>query len=179
MTSAAGNQGGQAEQSWSSTGIFVLASIGAAVGLGNLWRFPYVAGSSGGGAFVLVYLLAAFVVAIPLLMVEIATGRRGQKSPPSSLAEVAREMGSTPFWSALGWLGLVALYLVMSFYNVVAGWTGAYFVKALRGDFVGQTVPETAAVFGTFHGSERCDDSLARRLHALGGRLRGARVAWC
>jgi NSS family neurotransmitter:Na+ symporter len=111
---------------WSSRLMFVLAATGSAVGLGNIWRFPYITSENGGGAFVLVYLGCIAIVGLPILFSEIVIGRRGRMSPVNSLKELADDAGATRAWTGLGWLGIVAGFLVLSFYSVVAGWTLAY-----------------------------------------------------
>lgn len=111
---------------WSSRLMFVLAATGSAVGLGNIWRFPYITSENGGGAFVLVYLACIAAVGLPILFAEIVVGRRGRMSPINSIKELAADAGATRAWVGLGWLGVVAGFLVLSFYSVVAGWTLAY-----------------------------------------------------
>ena len=111
---------------WSSRLMFVLAATGSAVGLGNIWRFPYITSENGGGAFVLVYLGCIAIVGLPILFSEIVIGRRGRMSPVNSLRELADDAGATRAWTGLGWLGIIAGFLVLSFYSVVAGWTLAY-----------------------------------------------------
>jgi NSS family neurotransmitter:Na+ symporter len=106
--------------------MFVLAATGSAVGLGNIWRFPYITSENGGGAFVLVYLGCIAIVGLPILFSEIVIGRRGRMSPVNSLKELADDAGATRAWTGLGWLGIIAGFLVLSFYSVVAGWTLAY-----------------------------------------------------
>lgn len=119
---------------WSSRLAFVLAATGSAVGLGNIWRFPYMASENGGGAFVLVYLLCIAVLGLPVLMSEILLGRRGRRSPINTMRELARESNATSAWQLVGWSGLCAGLLILSFYSVIAGWTLAYvgiYLKAL------------------------------------------------
>jgi len=111
---------------WSSRLMFVLAATGSAVGLGNIWRFPYITSENGGGAFVLVYLACIAIVGLPILFAEIVVGRRGRMSPINSIRELADDAGASRAWMGLGWLGIVAGFLVLSFYSVVAGWTLAY-----------------------------------------------------
>lgn len=125
-------------EQWSSRFGFLMAAVGAAVGLGNIWKFPYVAGLSGGGAFVLVYLLAVLLVALPILMAEVALGRWGRKSPPKSMEIIAENQGRSRTWAIAGWLGMLSAYLIASFYCVIAGWSVAYIFKAANGDFSGQ-----------------------------------------
>ena len=97
-------------ENWSSRFTFVLAGIGAAVGLGNIWKFPYLTGQNGGGAFVLVYVMAVLFVALPILIAEIAIGRWGGQSPPNAMANVAAEQNLSRAWPAIGWVGMLAAY---------------------------------------------------------------------
>jgi NSS family neurotransmitter:Na+ symporter len=137
-------------ESWSGRLAFILASIGAAVGLGNIWRFPYTLGSSGGSAFVLVYVTAILFVATPIMISEMIIGRHARASAPTALSKVAQDSGSSRHWGLLGWVGLFALFLVLSFYSVVAGWTAAYLVKSATGSISGLSADEVAAGFGDF-----------------------------
>jgi NSS family neurotransmitter:Na+ symporter len=134
------------EHTWSSGTTFILAAVGAAVGLGNIWKFPYVVGVSGGGAFVLVYILCVFLIAIPILIGEILIGRLGGKSPPVAMAEVAADSGRSRAWSIVGWMGVITGYLIATFYTVIAGWTLAYIFKALTG-FSGAAAGDVAGQF--------------------------------
>ena len=112
-------------ESWSGRLAFILASIGAAVGLGNIWKFPYTLGNSGGSAFVLVYVLAILLVATPIMIAEMVIGRHARASAPTAMRKVAESSGASRHWELLGWMGLFALFLVLSFYSVIAGWTAA------------------------------------------------------
>jgi NSS family neurotransmitter:Na+ symporter len=120
---------------WSSRSVFYLAAIGAAVGLGNIWKFPYTTGVSGGGAFVLVYLLAIFLVAVPIVMAELMIGRRGRKSPPTNFETLAAHAATSKHWRLVGWLNVLAVFLILSFYSVIAGWALAYITKVASGMF--------------------------------------------
>ncbi len=111
---------------WSSRLAFILAATGSAVGLGNIWRFPYLASDNGGGAFVLIYLSCIVFVGLPILMAEILIGRQGRTSPVNALAKAADDSGRSYFWTTPGWMGMVAGVLILSFYSVVAGWTLYY-----------------------------------------------------
>ena len=133
-------------QTWSSGFTFILAAVGAAVGLGNIWKFPYVVGDSGGGAFVLVYLACVFFVAIPILIGELWIGRRGQQSPPVAVAKVATDNGRSGLWSTIGWMGMIVGFLIATYYSVIAGWTLAYIIKA-AGGFGGVEGAAVAAQF--------------------------------
>ena len=128
-----------AARRWSSGHTFLIASIGGAIGLGNIWRFPYIMGENGGGAFVFVYLVAAFLVAVPILSAEVAIGRHGRASPFTAMAAVATESGRWVTWGLVGGMGLLTGYLIMSFYSVIAGSTLDYLVLAVRGAFKGLT----------------------------------------
>ena len=114
-----------------------MASVGFAVGLGNIWRFPYVAGENGGAAFVLVYLACAFGIGVPILMAEMLIGRRGQGSPPTAVANVAEEGGRSRRWSGVGGMGLLAAFTIEVVYAVVVGWVLWYLYKAVTTGFVG------------------------------------------
>jgi NSS family neurotransmitter:Na+ symporter len=133
---------------WSSRLAFILAATGSAVGLGNIWRVPYMASDNGGGAFVLVYLACVALVALPILFAELAIGRRGRRSPINTLADVSREDGLSPRWSGVGWLGIVAGVFILSFYSVVAGWTLHYAWLYLAQLFGGSGIQDPAATFG-------------------------------
>ena len=121
------------EHTWSSGWTFILAAVGAAVGLGNIWKFPYVVGVSGGGAFVIIYLVCVVFVAVPILIAELWIGRRGHHSPPIAMGDVAVAAGRSRVWSVVGWMGLLVGYLIATYYSVIAGWTLAYIVKAGAG----------------------------------------------
>lgn len=133
---------------WSSRLVFILAATGSAVGLGNIWKFPYITGLNGGGAFVLVYLICIAIIGIPIMMAEVLLGRRGRRSPINTMMELAREAGSSPRWSWLGWVGVVAGILIMSYYSVIAGWAVAYVLDAADGAFVGFDGDSAGAHFG-------------------------------
>lgn len=130
---------------WSSKLAFILAATGAAVGLGNIWRFPYVTAENGGGAFVLIYLGCIALVGIPLLMTEILLGRAGRHSPINSLLQLARRSNASRTWSGVGVIGALVGVLVLSFYFVVAGWTLAYvwtYAVELVGSHAFQDTPQ-------------------------------------
>jgi NSS family neurotransmitter:Na+ symporter len=132
---------------WGSKLGFILAATGSAVGLGNIWKFPFMAGMSGGAAFVVVYLVFVAAIGVPVLLMELAIGRRTEKDPVGAYKAVDR---TGRFWIA-GALGVLAGFVILSFYSVVAGWCMAYVVKAATGVFAGFTNPEDAgAHFGAF-----------------------------
>ena len=140
----------QAHELFSNRMGFIFAAIGAAVGLGNIWKFPYMLGVNGGAAFVLVYLVAILLIATPIMLAEMLLGRRGRMSAVNSLRNIALEIGSTPKWAWLGWLGMFALFLILSFFSVIAGWALAYIFKTLSGTFTGMSPNEIGATFDQF-----------------------------
>ena len=135
---------------WSSRWAFVLAATGSAVGLGNIWKFPYITGENGGGAFVLVYLLCIAVIGVPTMMAEIMLGRRGRQSPINTMRTLAIEAGHNPHWKWLGWLGVVAGFLILSYYSVIAGWSLAYIFRTATGTFTGVTPDGVGSIFDSF-----------------------------
>ena len=132
---------------WSTRFGFLMASVGFAVGLGNIWRFPYVTGENGGGAFVVVYLVCVLVIALPILMAEILVGRRGRADPAGATAAVATAEGRSARWGAVGGLNLAAAFLITTFYCVIAGWVLHYLLEAVLGGFGGV---DAAAAAGRF-----------------------------
>jgi NSS family neurotransmitter:Na+ symporter len=132
---------------------FILAVTGSAVGLGNIWKFPYIAGQNGGGAFVLVYLICVVVIGMPVMMSEILIGRRGRRNPIATMELLGREEGSSAHWRLLGALGVLAGVLILSYYSVIAGWTLAYIVKSASGVFVGASAVAVGDEFSGFVGS--------------------------
>ncbi|HOX25161.1 MAG TPA: sodium-dependent transporter [Candidatus Krumholzibacteria bacterium] len=119
---------------WGSRLGFILASAGSAVGLGNLWKFPYLAHQNHGGAFVLVYLGAVLLVGFPIMVAEIVMGRRARRNPVGSFALLATGRPGGKAWTAVGFLGVVTGFIILSYYSVVAGWTFHYIVLSLRGE---------------------------------------------
>jgi len=118
---------------WTSRWAFILVTIGSSVGLGNIWRFPYIAGTQGGSAFVVIYLFFVLLVGIPLLMAEIMIGRRGRGNPADAARNTATESGRSPWWSLIGWTGMIGALVILGYYSVVAGWIVDYFWKMLIG----------------------------------------------
>ena len=119
---------------WTGRWTFILAATGSAVGLGNIWKFPYMAGEYGGGAFVLVYLICILLIGVPIMIAEILIGRRGRNSPANSMAYLAKEANTFPQWKLLGMMGAVAGLLILSFYSVAAGWAFAYIFEGFNGE---------------------------------------------
>lgn len=126
-------------ESWTSSRAFLLATIGAAVGLGNLWRFPYIAGQNGGAGFVLLYLGFVFLLGLPVMIAEMAMGRRGGQSAVGTMHRLVREGQHSPFWKAIGWLSILVPILGLTYYAVVAAWSLDYLGLAVTGAFSGLT----------------------------------------
>jgi NSS family neurotransmitter:Na+ symporter len=135
------------EERWSGRTGFVLAAVSGAVGLGSIWKFPYEAGSNGGGAFILCYLAGLALIVLPLMLAEMAIGRRGRAGPAESLAQVARAAGRAPRWRHAGTFGVATGALILSFYSVIGGWTLAYAIDAV---LVGLPPVDAASARGRF-----------------------------
>lgn len=136
---------------WSSRYAFIMAAVGSSVGLGNLWRFSSEAGSNGGAAFILIYLLAVVFVCIPVLMSEYLVGRAGSSANAiDSVAEVAIQSKVTKNWTILSWIGMIAGFMIVTFYCVVAAWVVRYIFKFLGNDFAGLEPDAVAGVFVNF-----------------------------
>ncbi len=126
---------------------FVFAAIGSAVGLGNIWRFPFIAGENGGGAFILLYFIFIVSFGVPAVIAMIVIGRRGGQSPVASTQDLALAEGRSPHWKYLGWLTLAVAFLALTFFSVVAGWVLAYLLKSAAGVFAGITAVESKQIF--------------------------------
>lgn len=132
---------------WSSRLAFVLAATGSAVGLGNIWKFPYITGENGGGAFVIVYLLCIAGIGIPIMMAEVLIGRRGGRSPINSMRLAAQRERLSKGWTIVGAVGVLAAFLILSFYSVIGGWAISYVGTAATGGLVGQSEEAIGAIF--------------------------------
>ena len=132
---------------WSSNWAFILAATGAAVGLGNIWKFPYITGENGGGAFVLVYLLCIAVIGVPIMMAEIMLGRRGRQNPVAAIQSIAAEENKSGLWRFLGWSGVLAGFLILSYYSVIAGQALAYVPRTFSGMFTGVTADGAVSLY--------------------------------
>jgi len=133
---------------WSSRFAFLMASVGFAVGLGNIWRFPYITGENGGGAFVIIYLVCAVGIGVPILMAELLIGRRGKGSPAHAMATVAVQNKRSSNWRVVGGMGLLAAYTIEIVYAGVVGWVLWYLFKALSTGFAGVDAQAAEAAFG-------------------------------
>ncbi len=132
---------------WSHKGTFLLAAVGSAVGLGNLWRFPYLTGENGGGAFILVYALTIFAVGIPILIAETMLGRNSRRSPIMGMRFLTRTHNTSRAWESIGWLGAASAFLILSFYSVIAGWAIHYTWQMLTGSLAGADAETIGAGF--------------------------------
>jgi NSS family neurotransmitter:Na+ symporter len=132
---------------WTNRTVFILAATGSAVGLGNIWKFPYIAGENGGGTFVLVYLLCIAIIGVPIMMAEIMLGRRGKQSPINTMAALAKDEQRSPGWVWLGWMGVLAGFLILSYYSVIAGWAMSYVFRTAGGMFLGVTSDGVNSIF--------------------------------
>lgn len=135
---------------WTGKLGFILATAGSAIGLGSLWRFPYMAGENGGGAFVLLYLLFTFFIGIPVFIGELILGRRAQKSAVLAYSTMSNH---SPNWRILGWLNVVTCFIILSFYSVVSGWALSYTLMSLNQFAAGKNAEEIRAVFETLFSS--------------------------
>ena len=134
---------------WSGRLAFILAATGSAVGLGTIWKFPYITGENGGGTFVLVYLFCIALIGIPIMIAEVMLGRRGRQSPVNTMEYLAAEEKRSDSWILLGWLGIVAGFLILSFYSVIAGWAMSYVFRTASGMFIGATADGVNSIFNS------------------------------
>lgn len=133
---------------WRSRWLFILAATGSAVGLGNIWKFPYITGENGGGAFVLVYLACICLIGIPVMIAEVTLGRLGRQSPINTMHALTKDQNANRLWGGIGWMGAVAGFLILSFYSVIAGWSLAYIFRMAGGAFDGATAESVGSIFG-------------------------------
>ncbi|USD39567.1 sodium-dependent transporter [Ferrimonas sp. SCSIO 43195] len=132
---------------WTNRFSYVLAATGAAVGLGNIWKFPYIMGENGGGAFVLVYLVCIALIGIPVMMAEVMIGKFGRQTPAKSAVLMAKASGRSSAWKVTGWGGVLAGFLILSFYVVIAGWAVAYTWYGFNGSFENQNAEQIGILF--------------------------------
>lgn len=131
---------------WSGRLAFILAAAGSAIGLGNIWKFPYIAGVNGGGAFVLIYLLCIACVGLPVLISEIYIGQRTQSNAVRAFEKLSGDKKT--FWSAPGYMGLISAILILSFYSVVGGWVLDFFYQSVSFQFQGKSAAEISDILG-------------------------------
>jgi len=129
---------------WSSHLGFVLAAAGSAIGLGTLWKFPYVTGENGGGLFVFIYIICTFFIGIPVFIGELILGRRAQRGAVGIFASLA---DNSSVWKSAGWLGVLSSFLIMSYYSVIGGWGLNYILMSLMQSYKGMNVEEVSHLF--------------------------------
>ena len=132
---------------WSSKTAFILAAAGSAVGLGNIWKFPYITGENGGGAFVIIYILCVIAIALPIMISEVYLGKKGKSNPVKSLINISRSENVSKNWKIIGFIGIVAGLLILSYYSVIAGWTMAYTIRTASGVLNNIDVNDAANIF--------------------------------
>lgn len=137
-------------QRWSTHWAFIWATAGAAIGLGNIWKFPYTLGDNGGSAFMLVYLLSVFIIGVPLMLAEAVIGKYGRQNAVDSLLKIAAENKASRYWQLAGWWGLLALVMILSFYSVVSGWSIGYLWRSAGGYLSGLSNAEVEQMWGNF-----------------------------
>ncbi len=120
---------------WKNRWTFMLATAGSAIGLGNIWKLPYMIGVNGGSAFVLVFIACILFVGIPLMMTEVMLGRRAQKNPLDAMHALAKEANASSAWRLMGGMGMITGLLILSFYSVIGGWVLSYINEAAKGVF--------------------------------------------
>lgn len=135
---------------WSSRWLFIMAATGSAVGLGNIWKFPYLTGENGGGVFVIVYLVCIAFIGVPIMMAEVLIGREGRQSPINTMRTLVQRHRGHPAWTLIGWMGVLAGFLILSYYVVIAGWALSYIGRMADGSFQQITGAEATATFDAF-----------------------------
>lgn len=133
-------QSNQPRENFGSKLGFVLAAAGSAIGLGNIWAFPYVVGSNGGAAFIFIYLLCVAIIGLPVLLAEVLIGRTAQRNPVGTF----KALSNSKFWHSVGGMGIIAGFIILSFYAVVAGWSFGYIFEAISGVFFEFENPNSA-----------------------------------
>ena len=135
---------------WGSRLGFILAASGSAVGLGNIWKFPYIAGENGGGGFVLIYLACIALGGGPIMMAGIFIGRAGRASPISSMQKLSEQASTSKNWKFVGWLGVIAGFLILSYYAVIAGWALNYVWISGSGSLTDISAERAETIFNDF-----------------------------
>ncbi|REG85109.1 sodium-dependent transporter [Marinomonas pollencensis] len=132
---------------WSSPWIFIFAASGSAVGLGNIWKFPYLIGENGGGAFLLIYCACLLLVGLPILMAEVALGRTVRSNPIDTINDLSERRVISRFWVLVPWIAGLTGFLILTFYSVIAGWSIGYLERAISGDFVNISQVDAVRMF--------------------------------
>ena len=135
---------------WSSRTAFILAAAGSAVGLGNIWKFPYIAGENGGGAFVIIYIMCVILIGLPIMLAEVYLGKRGRLNPIASIRYISERENRSKNWQFIGLIGILAGILILSYYSVIAGWTMAYASRTAFGVLNNIDAAGAAIIFENF-----------------------------
>lgn len=143
----------QTRKSWQNTTYFVLSAIGAAVGLGNIWKFPYTIGTNGGGYFLLTYVISIFFCVLPILIAELAIGKYCKCNTIDAFKDLSKKFKLSKFWNCIPILGLITALLILSFYTVVSGWSLYYLITSFAGGLSGVTTAESVEIWVNFSGS--------------------------
>lgn len=143
----------KSSRGWSSNYLFLLASIGSTVGLSNIWKFTYLVGENGGGAFVLIYLLSLMLIGIPVLVAELMIGRRGGQSIVGSMLVLSKNEGISKNWQYFGWIALLGVFFILSFYCVIAGLTIDYATFSIMGSLSHLDAQSAVAYYNDILGS--------------------------
>jgi len=135
---------------WSSRTAFILAAAGSAVGLGNIWKFPYITGENGGGAFVIIYIMCVILIGLPIMLAEVYLGKRGRLNPIASIRYISERENRSKNWQFIGFIGILAGILILSYYSVIAGWTMAYASRTAFGVLNNIDAAGAAIIFENF-----------------------------
>ena len=135
---------------WSSRTAFILAAAGSAVGLGNIWKFPYMTGENGGGAFVIIYIMCVILIGLPIMLAEVYLGKRGRLNPIASIRYISERENRSKNWQFIGLIGILAGILILSYYSVIAGWTMAYASRTAFGVLNNIDAAGAAIIFENF-----------------------------
>lgn len=135
---------------WSNQLGFILAAAGSAIGLGTLWKVPYVIGQNGGGLFVLIYIVCIFFIGVPIFIAELILGRKAQRGAVGTFANLSN---NSSIWKSAGWLGVLASFILMSYYSVIAGWGLNYVLMSLSQSFAGKNMEEMSQAFTVLESS--------------------------
>ncbi|MBF2754155.1 MAG: sodium-dependent transporter [Gammaproteobacteria bacterium AqS3] len=153
MTKSAAPGGGSDHPVWHGRWTLLMAATGSAVGLGNIWKFPYITGENGGAAFVLIYIVFVLVLGVPLMLGELGLGRSSRKSPLSTIMDINRERGLPKGLDLAGWIPQIGSISILTFYSVIAGWSLLYILYSLMGVFSGIDAAGSEEVFTGLLGS--------------------------
>ncbi len=135
---------------WASKVGFVLATAGSAIGLGSLWRFPYMTGANGGGLFVILFLAFTFFIGVPVFIGELIVGRKAQKTPVLALSQLSDK---SRLWRLGGWLSVITTLIILSYYFVISGWSLNYAFMSLNEFYLNKTPEQIAGTFSTVYKS--------------------------